>query len=93
MAHLDGLLFMMLRFPFGGKPCPAQWCMISEPICDLENELIHDASWYPNDLQSCYESILPYPDRALSDIPFEDVKPLAFNIPKNAVTAILTISV
>jgi hypothetical protein len=25
MARLDGLLFMMLRFPFDGNPFPSQW--------------------------------------------------------------------
>jgi hypothetical protein len=32
IAQLDVLLFMMVCFPFGGKPCPAQWCAMSEPI-------------------------------------------------------------
>jgi hypothetical protein len=88
LAQLDGLLFMMLRFPFCGKPCPAQWCTISEPICDLANELIHDALWSPSNLRSCYDEALPEPDRSHLETPFEAALPLAFHIPKNAVGAV-----
>jgi hypothetical protein len=52
--QLDGLLFLMMRFPFGGKPCPVQWRTISEPICDLANELINEFVWSPANLRSCY---------------------------------------
>jgi hypothetical protein len=88
IPQLDRLLFMMSRFPFRGKPCPAQWCTISEPICDLATELIHEAYWSPDSLRSCYDSVLPVPDRAHSDTPFTDALPLAFSIPKNAVGSV-----
>jgi hypothetical protein len=54
----------------------------------MTNELIYDASWSPTDLQPGYDSFFPDPDRTLSDTPFEKAKPLAFNIPKNAVGAV-----
>jgi hypothetical protein len=88
VAQLDGLLLMMMRLPFGEKPCPAQWCTILEPICDLANELIHNVSWSPANLQSCYDLVLPEPDRTHSDTQFEETLPLVFRIPKNAVGAI-----
>jgi hypothetical protein len=87
-SQLNGLLFMMLRSPFDGKPCPTQWCTISEPICVLANELIHDALWSPSNLRSCYDEVLPEPDRSHSETPFEAALPLAFHIPKNAVGAV-----
>ena len=41
---------MMLRLSFGGKPCPFEWDVISEAICDLANAILHDDSWDPYDL-------------------------------------------
>jgi hypothetical protein len=45
--------------------------MISEPIYDLENELINNVSWSPCSLRSCYESALPTPDCIHSDTPMK----------------------
>jgi hypothetical protein len=80
LAQLEGLLFTKLRFPFGGKPCPAQWCTISEPIYDLANELIHNASWSQSNLRPCHDEVLPEPDRSHSETPFEEALLLAFHI-------------
>jgi hypothetical protein len=79
---------MVLRFPFRGKPFPAQWCTISELICDLANELIHDASWSPSNLRSCYDEVLPEPGRSHSETQFEAAFLLAFHVLKNAVGAV-----
>ncbi len=35
-----GILLMMLRLSFSGKPCPFEWGVISETICDLANEIL-----------------------------------------------------
>jgi hypothetical protein len=81
LAQLDGMLYIMLYFPFGGKPCPAQWCTISAPICDLTNELIHHPTWDRSSMLSCYSDVQP--DRSSMVSPFADAKDLAFNIPRN----------
>jgi hypothetical protein len=63
LDQLDGMLYMMLRFPFGGA-FPAQWCTITEPIFDLANEMIHYPTWNQSSLLSCYSDVLPVPDRS-----------------------------
>jgi hypothetical protein len=42
-----------LRETFGGTPCPFEWGVISEPICNLANELLKcDEDWDPSKLHS-----------------------------------------
>jgi hypothetical protein len=36
-----------LRLTFGGAPCPYEWGVISESICDLANKLIKCDKWDP----------------------------------------------
>jgi hypothetical protein len=80
LNQLEGLLLMMLCFPFGGKLRPSQWCSIYEPICDLENELIQDPTWSRKTLKSWYDNVILVPDRTLTSGEFTAAKPLAFNI-------------
>jgi hypothetical protein len=86
LAQLDGLL--LIWSPFGGKPCPAQWCTISEPICDLANEMIHDPTWDQSSMSSCYSDVLPMPYRSSMVGPFADAKELDLNIPRNPISAV-----
>ncbi len=41
-----------LRFTFGGAPCPYEWGVISETICDLATAILHDNTWDPDNLQA-----------------------------------------
>ena len=45
-----GILLMMLRLSFGGKPCPFEWGVISETICDLANAILLSGDWDPSEL-------------------------------------------
>ena len=56
---------MMLRLSFGGKPCPFEWDVISELICDLANTTLHDNSWYPYNLIAPNQHMVP--ERTLLD--------------------------
>jgi hypothetical protein len=45
-----GILLMMLQLRFGRKPCPYEWGIISETICNLANTILHDETWDPDEL-------------------------------------------
>ncbi len=47
-----------LRLTFGGAPCPYEWGVISETICDLANELIKCDDWDPLTLHASVQQ--PY---------------------------------
>jgi hypothetical protein len=87
MAQLGGLFLMMLCFPFGGNPCPAQWCSISYPICDLANDLIHDPTCDQSDMMACYLDGLPIPDRSGMVRTFAKANDMVFNVPNNPIVA------
>jgi hypothetical protein len=42
-----GILLMMLWLSFGGKPCPFEWGVISETICNLANAILLSKDWDP----------------------------------------------
>jgi hypothetical protein len=48
----DNLAIISLRLTFGGSPCPYEWGVISESICDLANALLHDDNWDPTTLSA-----------------------------------------
>ena len=74
---------MMLRLSFGGKPCPFEWDVISESICNLANAILHDNSWGPYDLTAPNQHLVP--ERTVLDdsIPFGQGLELIVDIPIN----------
>ncbi len=48
----EELAIISLRLTFGGAPCPYEWSVISESVCDLANALLHDDNWDPTNLSS-----------------------------------------
>ncbi len=74
------ILLMMLRLSFGGKPCPFEWDVIFESICDVANDILHDNSWDPYDLTTPNQQLVP--ERMLLDnsIPFAHGLELIVNI-------------
>ncbi len=48
---LDNLIeILMLWLTFGGAPCPFEWGIILETICNLTNKLLKCKDWDPQDL-------------------------------------------
>ena len=77
----DDLLVVSLRLSFGGRPCPQEWGVLAEPICDLTNTLLKPNDWNPNTLFSPYQKLVP-PKLPLQDsVPFGEAKELAVEIP------------
>jgi hypothetical protein len=47
-----GLALMMLRFTFGGAPCPFKWGVISKPIYNLASTILLNDDWNPNNFKA-----------------------------------------
>jgi hypothetical protein len=69
-----------LRLTFGGAPCPFQWGVISESICDLANELVQCNDWDPADLHALVQKDIPPPQFLDDDIPFAEGRELIVDI-------------
>jgi hypothetical protein len=41
------IALLSLRLTFGGSPCPNEFCVISETIADLANDILHCPDWDP----------------------------------------------
>ncbi len=65
----DNIAIISLRLTFGGTPCPYEWGVISESICDLANALLKDNDWDPLTL-SAPTSPPPRRTTLSDDIPF-----------------------
>jgi hypothetical protein len=74
------LALLMLRLTFGGAPCPYEWSVISELICDLATAIIGDDEWDPDELHSPDQHHLPPHTFLPDDIPFAEGKELIVDI-------------
>ena len=75
-------LLLSLRLPFGGSPCPSEFCLLSDLLTDAINDLMACECWDPNELHSDYLEKIPSPTSLPSDIPFEQAKDLSVKIPE-----------
>ena len=50
----DQVAILITRIPFGSAPEPGEFCITSETVLDLANELIHLEEWDPLVLPSPY---------------------------------------
>ena len=66
----DQIAVMLTRLPFGSSPAPAEFCVTSETVFDLSNDLLYCEKWDPSILPSPYANLLPEPTRLSEDIPF-----------------------
>ena len=57
----DVAALITLRLTFGGAPCPFEWGVISETICNLANELVQCDDWDPADLHALVQKDTPPP--------------------------------
>jgi hypothetical protein len=56
----DELCIIMLCLTFRGAPCPFEWNIISESICNLANAILHNDTWDPTTLFApCQHLVLP----------------------------------
>ena len=74
---------MALWLTFGGTPCPYEWNIISETICDLTTALLLYSNWNPHKIHTIGQENFPPPIFLSDDIPFIERKELIVNIPIN----------
>jgi hypothetical protein len=61
VALFAGMAFLALRLTFGGSPNPPTWCLFSEMVTDLANELLLCQDWEPSELSNPDQNTAPAP--------------------------------
>ena len=64
------LLLISLRLPFGGSPCPSEFCLLSDVITDTINDLLACDTWNPDEVHSKYIEMIPKPKPLPATVPF-----------------------
>ena len=77
----DAAALITLRLTFGGTPCPFEWGVISETICNLANELVQCDDWDPANLHASVQNDIPLPQFLDDNIPFAEGRELIVDIP------------
>jgi hypothetical protein len=78
-----GILLTMLRLSIGGKPCPSEWGIISETICNLANAILHNNDWDPDKLFAPNQHLVPALTLLDDNTPFAEGAELIVDIPIN----------
>ena len=58
MAAINNFVLLALCFTFGGAANPSQWSDVSELICDLANDIVHNIGWDPLMLRSPHQDLI-----------------------------------
>jgi hypothetical protein len=74
---------MALCLTFGGTPCPFEWGVISEAICDLATALMLHNNWNPDNIHAPNQENFPPPIFLPDSIPFKEGKKLIMNVSIN----------
>ncbi len=80
----DNLVIITLRLTFGGTPCPFEWGIMSETICDLANELLKCDDWDPHTLHASVQADIPKRDCLKDNVPFAIGQELIVDVPINS---------
>ena len=81
IAVLLPLAYMSLRLTFGGAPNPPSFCMFSEAVTDLANEIALCEDWDSENLHSPAQPRVPSPIRLSPTIPVAQARPMAVVVP------------
>ena len=73
-------LLLSLRLPFGGSPCPSEFCLLSDVITDVINDLLVSDEWIPKNLHSHYLRKIPKPKALGESVPFATAKEMSVRI-------------
>jgi hypothetical protein len=79
----ESLALMMLQLTFGGSPCPNEFSVVSETICNLATVIISHNNWDPDELHAPAQENLPPPIFLPDNIPFGEGRELIVNIKTN----------
>jgi hypothetical protein len=82
IAVHEGMGYLALRLTFGGSPNPPTWCMVSEMVTDLANEISQCEDWDPTTLYNPVQPVAPKPIYlADSDAPCLPALEMAVRVP------------
>ena len=73
---IGDLAYLLLRLPFGAAAAPAEFCVASEIVCDVANDLLADPTWDPSVTHTPYHPLLPSPALIDDESPFATALPL-----------------
>ncbi len=59
ISVFNEIAYVALRLTFGGSPNPPTWCLFSEMVTDLANEIYMCQEWDPHQLRSPGQSMTP----------------------------------
>jgi hypothetical protein len=79
----DKFILIPLRLPFGGAPCPSNFCVVSDIITDVINDLMSNPAWDPTLVHSDYVHKIPAARMSPHNAPFAQAKPLSVKLPDN----------
>jgi hypothetical protein len=77
----DELAILTLHLTFDSTPCPFEWGVILETICDLANKLLKCKDWDPTNLHASVQHKIPKRIYLDEDIPFAVRRELIIDIP------------
>ncbi len=75
------IAIITLQLTFGGAPCPFEWGIMSESICDLANELLKCKDWDPKELHAWVQRDIPQRHYLDNDVPFASGRELIVDVP------------
>ena len=81
ITMMKDIAYILLRLPFGVANGLNDFFLVSEPIMDLTNELLHDRLWDPRTLRAPIQHHLKHPKRMIHSSPPAPARPLFIDVP------------
>lgn len=74
-------VLISLRLPFGGAPCPSDFCTVSDIVTDCINDLLDSKDWDESKVCSDFVKFIPPPEILAADIPFAQARDMCVTLP------------
>ena len=74
-------IFISARLPFGGSPCPNDFCLLSDIMTDTVNDLLDCNEWQWNEIHSSYLAKIPNAIALDESIPYAQARKLSVDLP------------
>ena len=82
-VNIDDAWYVLisLRLPFGGSSCPPDFCLMSDVMCDVTNDLLACEEWNENHVYSNLSDFVPPDEEMNDDIFFAQAEEMAVPVP------------
>ena len=74
-------ILLSIRLPFGGSPCPSEFCLLSDILADLITDLLSCEHWDHRTVHSKYLQKIPEAVNLDPTIPFAQARNLIVSLP------------